>query len=123
MAIDAGSARVSGRRVPFMAQVEKQEQRRKESMNAREAIFAKVKAATNGLEAVTPLPTVEEILSRRPRQVPTTGDFDTLAACFAQRWEEAHGKQFANWSELLAFLQSKEVKRGYADPKAAKLLG
>src|SRR5690606_34357832 len=47
----------------------------------------------------------------------------TLAACFAQRWEEAHGKQFANWSELLAFLQSKEVKRGYADPKAAELLG
>lgn len=92
-------------------------------MNAREQIFSKIKEATQGLEEVTPMPSSEEIRSMRPRQVPTADDFETLAGNFSQRWEEAHGKQYADWSELLEFLKSKEVKRGYADPQAAELLG
>ncbi|EDY81429.1 conserved hypothetical protein [Verrucomicrobiia bacterium DG1235] len=86
-------------------------------MEAREKIFSKITAATEGLADNTELPSIDEIRSVRSKLVPGDVDVDTLVEAFARRLEEVNGKVVYGWDALADFLKKEGVSKPYIDPK------
>ena len=85
-------------------------------MNARERIFAKVRAATEPLSKRAALPDVETVAAIRSRAAPDASDEDLILSRFKERWSQASGILADDESELIEKLRSFGATKGYVDP-------
>lgn len=85
-------------------------------MNARERIFAKIRAATDVLPDKTPLPELATVSSVRSRFAPDSTNREAVVARFEEIWKGVGGVLVRNEAELLAKLKELGASKGYVDP-------
>ena len=87
--------------------------------DARDEIFARIRAALKPLEARTTLPTFDAsvAIARHAQAMPD------LVAAFTQALEAVHGRAFRDPTALAAWLRTKEATLGYVDPEVLAALG
>ncbi len=85
-------------------------------MNARERIFAKIRAATDVLPDKTALPELATVTSVRSRFAPDSTDREAVVARFEEIWKGVGGVLVRNETELLAKLKELRASKGYVDP-------